>query len=89
MSDSILMVPLIYKPQDAVIRLLEQVLEDAKRGGTTSIAMVVVNCNGSIQTPCQGGQIREMAQGVEKLGKDIADSYSQALECIGKYKSTV
>ena len=89
MSDGVLLVPPIYKADYAVIRLLEQVLEDAKRGGTTSVALITVNCNGTIQTPCQGGQIREIAQGVEKLRQDIAESYAQAVECVGKYKSTV
>ena len=89
MSDAILLVPPVYKADHAVIRLLEQVLEDARRGGTTSIAIIAVNCNGTIQTPCQGGQIREIAQGVEKLRADIAESYAQAVECVGKYKSTV
>jgi hypothetical protein len=88
-EDSITLVPLIYKPQEAVIRLLRQVLEDAERGGTTSVALITVNSSGFVQTPCQGGQIREIAQGVEKLRHDIAESYAQAVECVGKYKSTV
>jgi hypothetical protein len=49
--------------------------------------MVLVNCNGVIQTPCQGGQIREIAYGLEKLRADIEKSYAQAAACVGKYQS--
>lgn len=87
MAEGAILVPLRYPANDAVIRLLEQVLEDARRGGTTSIAMICVNCDGFIQTPCQGGQIREIAQGVEKLRGDIAESYAQAVNMVGKYTS--
>jgi phosphatidylserine/phosphatidylglycerophosphate/cardiolipin synthase-like enzyme len=86
-SDAAYTVPLIRKPDEAVIRILEAVLEDARRGGVTSIAMITVNSWGLVQTPCQGGQIREIAQGVEKLRGDIDKSYAQAVECIGKYTS--
>jgi hypothetical protein len=82
-----ILVPIKHPKDYAVIRLLEQVLDDARRGGTTTIAMVIVNCNGIVQTPCQGGQIREIALGLEKLQKDIHDSYSQAVACVGKYQS--
>lgn len=86
-SDGALLIPLIHKADHAVIKLLEQVLEDARRGGTTSVALITVNSSGFVQTPCQGGQIREIARGVEKLRKDIADSYAQAVQCVGKYTS--
>ena len=82
-----IIVPIKHPKDYAVIRLLEQVLDDARRGGTTSIAIVTVNCNGFVQTPCQGGQIREIAAGLEKLQKDIENSYKQSLACIGKYQS--
>ena len=82
-----ILVPLRHKANDAVIRLLHQVLEDARRGGTTSVALITVNCDGLVQTPCQGGQIREIARGVEKLRHDIGESYAQALKCVGKYES--
>jgi enoyl-CoA hydratase/carnithine racemase len=85
----VILVPPVYKANHAVIRLLEQVLDDARRGGTTSVALITVNSSGFVQTPCQGGQIREIAAGVEKLMQDIADSYAQAVQCVGKYKSTV
>jgi hypothetical protein len=87
MSEAIQLVPLLYAADHAVIRLLEQVLEDARRGGTTSVALITVNSSGFVQTPCQGGQIREIAMGVEKLRHDIADSYAQAVKCVGKYTS--
>lgn len=80
-------VPLKHPAGDAVIKLLEQVLEDARRGGTTSIAIITVNCWGYVQTPCQGGQIREIAEGVEKLRHDIEVCYAQAIKCVGKYTS--
>ena len=90
MSDTGIIVDRKQYPADAaVIKLLETVLDDARRGGTTSIAIITVNCNGFVQTPCQGGQIREIAVGVEKLRKDIADSYGRAVQEIGKYKSVV
>ena len=89
MSEGPTLVPLIRKPDEAVIRLLESVLEDARRGGVTSIAMITINSWGFIQTPCQGGQIREIAQGVDKLRGDIDKSYAQAVECVGKYTSRV
>ena len=87
MAEGALLIPLKYEADHAVIKLLEQVLDDARRGGTTSVAVITVNCNGFIQTPCQGGQIREIAEGVEKLRRDIADSYAQAVACVGKYTS--
>ena len=85
--DGAILRPLFHKADYAVIRLLEQVLEDARRGGTTSVALITVNCNGFIQTPCQGGQIREIAKGIEKLRGDIEHSYAQAVQMVGKYAS--
>lgn len=87
MSEGAILVPLRYPANDAVIRLLEQVLADARQGGTTSIAIIAINCDGLIQTPCQGGQIREIAQGVEKLRHDIQESYARAVQIVGKYES--
>lgn len=88
MSEGAIIVPLLFKADHAVIKLLEQVLEDARRGGTTSVALITVNSSGFVQTPCQGGQIREIAHGLEKLRADIAMSYAQAVKCVGKYTST-
>jgi hypothetical protein len=85
--DGAIIVPLKHGANDAVIKLLEQVLEDARRGGTTSVALITVNCWGHIQTPCQGGQIVEIARGVEKLRHDIETCYAQAVACVGKYSS--
>lgn len=87
MGEGAIIVPLKYPANDAVIKLLEQVLVDAKQGGTTSVALVTVNAYGQIQTPCQGGQIREIARGVEKLRHDIEQSYAQAVQMVGKYES--
>ena len=87
MSEGVILRPKQFPADQEVIRLLEQVLADARQGGTTSIALITVNCNGQIQTPVQGGQIREIARGVEKLRHDIAESYAQAVQCVGKYQS--
>jgi hypothetical protein len=87
MSDGAILVPLRRRANDAVILLLRQVLADAERGGTTSVALITVNCDGVIQTPVQGGQIREIAKGVERLRHDIEVSYTQAVASLGKYTS--
>ena len=59
-----------------VIRLLNAVLEDARAGGVTSIAMITVDGSGlRVQTPAQFYQVRELLYGVEELRKKLIMDY--------------
>lgn len=73
----------IIKPQtdDApVIKLLLALLEDARRGGITTIAAITVSPAGFVQTPAQGHQVREIARGVNELQSRISESYDRAVK---------
>jgi len=83
----VILKPLNYPAQEAVIRLLEQILANAREGGVTSIAVIAVNPAGWVQTPVQGGQIREIARGTEILRDQIEQAYAQAVQMLGKYNS--
>ncbi len=68
-----------------VVRLLEMVLEDARRGRVTSIAMVCVSPEGIIQHPAQGQQVRELCRGADSFMKCVALEYDRATRELGKY----
>ncbi len=72
----------LIRPQtddDPVIKLILSVLEDARRGGVTSVAMITVSPGGLVQTPAQGHQVREVARGADELKNRISRSYDRAV----------
>ncbi len=68
-----------------VVKLLETVLDDAKRGRVTSIAMICVSPEGIIQHPAQGQQIRDLCRGVDSFMKCLAIEHDKATRELGKY----
>ena len=62
-----------------VITLLLSMLEDARRGGITTLAAITVTPAGLVQTPAQGYQVREVARGIEALRQRISDTYDRAV----------
>lgn len=81
----------IIKPQTltadhACIRLLETVIEDARRGGVSSIVMVTVSPNGTVQCPGEGGQLREMLAGLDVIRGRLSRDYGVGVDAIGQYK---
>lgn len=72
----------IIRPQsdDApVVKLILAMLEDARRGGITTIAAITVNGGGFVQTPAQGHQVREVARGADELKRRISNTYDRAV----------
>lgn len=62
-----------------VIKLILAMLEDARRGGITTIAAITVSPAGLVQTPAQGHHVREIARGVEALGRRISETHDRAV----------
>lgn len=72
----------IIRPQgddNHVVKLLISLLEDARRGGITSIACVTVSPGGMVQTPAQGHQVREVARGLGALQTRMSETYDRAV----------
>ena len=81
MSQGVIIPPWRKPPDQSVIELLESVLEDARKpGGPTSIAIITVSGDGTVQTPARGHQVREIARGVEELRNRIASTHDRAVK---------
>ena len=81
----------IIKPQTlradhACIRLLETVIEDARRGGVSSVVLVTVSPDGTVQCPGEGGQLREILAGLDTLRGRLSRDYGVGVDAIGQYK---
>jgi hypothetical protein len=72
----------LIRPQtddNPVIKLLISLLEDARRGGITTICAITVSPGGIVQTPAQGHQVREVARGLDAATKRMEESYHRAV----------
>ena len=81
MAEGVIIPPWRTPPDQSVIKLLESILEDARKpGGPTSIAIITVSGDGTVQTPARGHQLREIARGVAELQKRMNESYGRAVK---------
>lgn len=81
MSQKVIIPPWRTPPDQSVIQLLQNILEDARKpGGPTSVAVITVSGDGTVQTPARGHQVREIARGVEELRKRINDTHARAVK---------
>lgn len=80
MSGGVIIPPWRTPPDESVIKLLQSVLEDARKpGGPTSVAIITVSGDGTVQTPARGHQVREIARGVEELRNRINETHARAV----------
>lgn len=81
MNEGAIIKPWTARPDESVIRLLESILEDARKvGGPTTIAVITVSGSGFVQTAARGHQIRELIRGTEALRSRIETDHAQAIK---------
>jgi hypothetical protein len=80
MSEGVIIKPWTAPPDESVIRLLESILEDARKvGGPVTALVVTVSGAGLVQTAARGHQIRELIRGVDQARSRLSADYDRAI----------